>query len=298
MAWNLEAVGEVAQPTEHAWSSTDALIYALGVGAGVADPVGSELEFTTENSIGVTQKVLPTLGVVLATGGEAFQLAGTFDATMAVHGEQGIELAGPLPPEGRVVTTSRLTGIYDKGAGAIVAVESRSDDATTGEWRFTTRSSLFVRGGGGFGGERGPSVEDVAIPPRQPDHLLQAETRPDQALLYRLVGDHNPLHSDPQFAKRAGFDRPILHGLCSYGFTGRLLLHALCGSDPARFVSMSGRFSRPVWPGDTLTVRVWLLSDGLAAFRTETQSGEVVIDRGQLGYLAASSEIAGGRSGR
>src|SRR5665213_3410336 len=109
-----------AARSEHAWTSTDALLYALGVGAGVVDPVGSELEFTTENSIGVTQKVLPTLGVVLATGGEAFGLAGTFDPAMAVHGEQGIELAGPLPPEGRVITTSRLTGIYDKGAGAIV----------------------------------------------------------------------------------------------------------------------------------------------------------------------------------
>jgi acyl dehydratase len=298
MSWNLDAVGEVAVPTERAWSSTDALIYALGVGAGVVDPVGSELEFTTENSIGLTQKVLPTLGVVLATGGEAFSLAGTFDPTMAVHGEQGIELAGPLPAEGRVITTSRLAGIYDKGAGAIVAVESRSVDAMTGEWRFTTRSSLFVRGGGGFGGERGPSAGANALPEREPDHVLQAETRRDQALLYRLVGDHNPLHSDPEFAKRAGFDKPILHGLCTYGFTGRLLLHALCGSDPARFVSMSARFSKPVWPGDALTVRVWLLSDGLAAFRTETQSGEVVIDHGQLGYLDAPATTSGGSARR
>jgi acyl dehydratase len=128
--------------------------------------------------------------------------------------------------------------------------------------------------------------------------VLQAKTRRDQALLYRLVGDHNPLHSDPEFAKRAGFDKPILHGLCTYGFTGRLLLHALCGSDPARFVSMSGRFSKPVWPGDTLTVRVWLLSDGLAAFRTETQLGEVVIDHGQLGYLDTSATTTGGNAGR
>jgi hypothetical protein len=124
----------------------------------VSDPVGAELEFTTENSISVTQKVLPTFGVVLATGGEAFGLAGTFDATMAVHREQGIELAGPLPPEGRVITISKLAGIYDKGAGAIVTAESRSVDAETGEWRFTTTSSLFVRGAGGFGGVRGPSA--------------------------------------------------------------------------------------------------------------------------------------------
>ena len=288
MTWNLDAVGQEAAPTEEAWTSNDALLYALGVGAGVADPVGSELEFTTENSSGVAQKVLPTFGVVLATGGAAFGLAGSVDATMAVHGEQGIELAGPLPSEGRIRTTSRLAGIYDKGAGAVVAVESRSVDAVTGEWRFTTTSSLFLRGGGGFGGERGPSGGANTPPEREPDHVLQVETRRDQALLYRLSGDHNPLHSDPQFAKRAGFDVPILHGLCTYGFTGRLLLHALCGSDPARFVSMNGRFSKPVWPGDTLTVRAWVVSDGVAVFRTETQSGDVVIDQGRLGFLAAA----------
>jgi len=285
VTWDLDAVGREAVPTEAAWTSNDALLYALGVGAGVVDPVGSELEFTTENSIGVVQKVLPTFGVVLATGGAAFGLAGSFDATRAVHGEQGIELAGPLPSEGRIVTTSRLAGIYDKGAGAVVAVESRSVDAATGQWRFTTTSSLFLRGGGGFGGDRGPSGSSHALPARDPDYVLQAETRRDQALLYRLSGDHNPLHSDPAFASRAGFDVPILHGLCTYGFTGRLLLHALCGSDPARFVSMNGRFSNPVWPGDTLTVRAWIVSDGVAAFRTETQSGAVVIDRGRLGYL-------------
>jgi acyl dehydratase len=299
MSWNLNAVGEEAAPTEQAWTSTEALLYALGVGAGVVDPVGAELEFTTENSIGVTQKVLPTFGVVLATGGSAFGLAGTFDPTMAVHGEQGIELAGPLPAEGRVVTTSRLAGIYDKGAGAIVTVESRSVDAVTGEWLFTTSSSLFVRGAGGFGGDRGPSVGANAPPGGDPDYVLVAETRRDQALLYRLVGDHNPLHSDPSFAKLAGFDLPILHGLCTYGFTGRLLLHALCGSDPARFVSMHGRFSKPVWPGDTLTVRVWTVGDGVALFRTETQSGEVVIDHGRLGYLDEAPVTTGsGTRGR
>jgi acyl dehydratase len=294
--WNLDAVGEEAAPTEQAWTSTDALLYALGVGAGAVDPVGSELEFTTENSLGVEQKVLPTLGVVLSTGGPAFGLAGSFDATMAVHGEQGIELAGPLPPQGKVLTTSRLAGIYDKGAGAVVAVESRSVDAATGEWRFTTTSSLFVRGGGGFGGERGPSSGSNAPPEREPDHVLRAETRTDQALLYRLSGDHNPLHSDPGFAKLAGFAVPILHGLCTYGFTGRLLLHALCASDPARFVSMNGRFSKPVWPGDTLTVRVWAVGDGVALFRTETQSGDVVIDHGRLGYLEAEPATAGAQA--
>lgn len=177
MSWNLDAVGQEAAPTEEAWTSNDALLYALGVGAGVTDPVGSELEFTTDNSIGVEQKVLPTFGVVLATGGAAFGLAGSFDATMAVHGEQGIELAGPLPPEGRVTTTSRLAGIYDKGAGAVVAVESRSVDAATGEWRFTTTSSLFLRGGGGFGGDRGPPA--ARTPLQSASQTMSCRWRPD-----------------------------------------------------------------------------------------------------------------------
>ncbi len=284
MTWDLDAVGTETAPTERAWTADDALLYALAVGAGVVDPVGFELDLTTENSGEVPQRVLPTFGVVIATGGSAFALAGAFDPTMVVHGEQGIELSGPIPPEGRVTTTSRLSGIYDKGSGAVIAAESRSVDASSGELRFKTSSSLFVRGAGGFGGERGPAPAHPALPEREPDLLLRAQTRPDQALLYRLVGDRNPLHSDPGFAAAAGFGKPILHGLCTYGFAGRLLLHGLCGSDPARFISMEGRFSRPVLPGDALVVQAWRLGDGEAVFRVETGKGDVVIDQGRLGY--------------
>lgn len=275
MPINPEAVGSKSEPAEHAWTSKDCLLYALGVGAGT-----DELAFTTENSEGIDQAVLPTFAVIAGgRGGGMGRSIGSFNPAMLVHGEQAIELHRPLPVEGKVRTTSTVTGIYDKGSGAVIASESVSVDAESGEPMFTNHSSVFIRGEGGWGGDRGPSGLAHPAPERDPDEVVSYETRVDQALLYRLSGDRNPLHSDPAFARRGGFDRPILHGLCTYGFTGRALLHALCGSDPAKFGSMEGRFSRPVWPGDTLTVKMWV--DGKeATFRTETQRGEVVIDGG------------------
>ena len=200
---------------------------------------------------------------------------------MLVHGEQSIELFGPIPVQCTVRTTSTVTGIYDKGSGALVVSQSTSVDCDSGDPRWTATTSLFVRGEGGFGGDRGPSSSTEPWPAREPDEVVRYATRPDQALLYRLSGDRNPLHSDPVFAKRAGFDRPILHGLCTYGFTGRALLHTVCGSDPARFRSMAGRFSRPTYPGDTLTVSMWNEAEGVR-FRTDNQRGETVIDAGRF----------------
>jgi acyl dehydratase len=281
MPMNLEAVGATSSPVERSWSSTDCLLYALGVGAGTLDPVTFELEFTTENSADRPQRVLPTFAAVVGGGGPPRASLGSFDPAMLVHGEQSIELFGPIPPDGTVRTTSTVTGIYDKGSGALVVTESRSVDAHGGEPRFSTTTSLFVRGEGGFGGDRGPSSGVAPLPGRQPDEVVTYATRPDQALLYRLSGDRNPLHSDPVFAKRAGFDRPILHGLCTYGFTGRALLHTICGSDPARVRFMSGRFSRPTLPGDTLTISMWADGDAVR-FRTDNQDGVTVIDAGRF----------------
>jgi acyl dehydratase len=286
---NPDALGAAAPPVESSWTSTDCLLYALGVGAGALDPA-CELEFTTEHSAAHPQRVLPTFATVVgrprgpdgaSTGGAPLGQVGDFDPAMLVHGEQAIQLDGPLPTEGRVRTSSRVAGIYDKGSGALIVIESESSDADTGQRRFCAATGLFVRGEGGFGGPRGPSEPDAGPPARAPDHVVSYTTRPDQALLYRLSGDRNPLHSDPDFAKRAGFPRPILHGLCTYGFTGRALLHTLCGSDPARFGSMTARFSAPAYPGDTLAVSIWTDHDR-AWFRTETQSGAVVLDRGQF----------------
>jgi acyl dehydratase len=284
MPLNLDAVGTTSDPSESTWNSKDCLLYALGVGAGATDPTGFELEFTTENSQDVTLRALPTFVVVAAQGGSgAFSRIGSFNPAMLVHGEQAIELHQPLPLEGRVSTVTAITGIYDKGSGAVITTESASSDVATGKPMFTNRSSLFIRGEGGFGGDRGPSGK-TEPPDRDADHQVTYQTRPDQALLYRLSGDRNPLHADPKFAAMAGFEKPILHGLCSYGFTGRALLHTLCGSDPDRFESMSARFSKPVYPGDALTVSMWELGDGSAFFRTATQSGDVVIDGGRCTY--------------
>jgi acyl dehydratase len=148
---------------------------------------------------------------------------------------------------------------------------------------FTTSMGAFIRGEGGWGGDRGPSSRFEA-PDREPDHEVTYPTRTDQALLYRLSGDRNPLHSDPKFAAMAGFPRPILHGLCTYGFTGRALLHTVCGGDPAGFRSMSGRFSSPVFPGESLTVRVWVEGDGEAVFQTLGPDGRVVLDGGRVTF--------------
>jgi acyl dehydratase len=280
MALNHSLVGVPGEPAERSWDSKDALLYAVGVGAGLGDPL-QELEFTTENSEGIEQKVLPTYAVLIAQGRTSGSL-GDFDRAMVVHAEQAIELHRPLPVAGIVRTTSTVTGIYDKGSGALVVTENVAVDAATGEPLATTRSSAFIRGEGGFGGERGT---DAAWdrPDREPDHQVTYQTRPEQALVYRLSGDRNPLHVDPKFAARGGFDRPILHGLCTYGVTGRALLHVLCDSEPARFRSMSGRFSRPVWPGESLTISVWR-EDGsdTALFQTTKDDGTVVIDRGRM----------------
>jgi acyl dehydratase len=266
---------------ERSWTSKDALLYAVGVGAGTDD-----LPFTTENSAGVDQQVLPTFAVIAGAGANAMSQVGDIDFTQLVHGEQAFELSGPIPVEGTVRTTTRVTGIYDKGKGAVIATESVSVDARTGEPRFTTRSSAYIRGAGGFGGERGPSGPRNVPPDREPDHRVTYLTSPDQALVYRLSGDRNPLHSDPEFAKLAGFDRPILHGLCTYGFTGRALLHSLCGGNPERFRSMEGRFSAPVFPGDELTVSMWDDGRGEALFTTTSHTGATVIDAGKVTYSA------------
>jgi acyl dehydratase len=258
------------------------------VGAGV-----DELEFATSDTASRPQQVLPTFAVVAGMGGGRggglgsqaglFSKLGSFNLAMLVHGEQGVELARPIPPAGSARVTTEVTGIYDKGSGAVVTMEGTAVEPSSGEPMWKTTSSMFIRGEGGWGGDRGPSGPRNVAPERAPDHRVSYATLPHQALWYRLSGDTNPLHSDPEFAKLGGFERPILHGLCTYGFTGRAVLRELCSSDPGRFKAMEARFSKPVMPGDMLTVSMWA-EGSHAVFRTTTQDGSVVIDQGRCVY--------------
>ena len=277
MPMNPDAVGATGGPVRRSWTSKDALLYAVGVGAGT-----SELVFTTENSRDIKQRVLPTFAVIIGMGGAPLDKVGGFNPAMLVHGGQGIELLGEIPPDGEIESRGKIVGVWDKGKGAVIETESESILASTGKPLLKTRTSLFIRGEGGFGGERGPSPT-FELPSRKPDHVVSYKTREDQALTYRLSGDRNPLHSDPAFAKLAGFDRPILHGLCTYGFTGRALLHTLCGGDPSRFKSMDGRFSKPVYPGDELSICMWV-DGGQCRFQTKNQNGDVVLDQGIMNF--------------
>ena len=221
MPINPDATGSVGEPSEFSWTSKDSLLYALGVGAGASDPTGFELEFTTENSNGITQAALPTQVVVM--GGGRTPGFGDFNPMFLLHAEQRITLHQPLPAEGTAVATGKVGEIYDKGKAALVYLETDVADAD-GNPMWSTRAGLFISGEGGWGGDR---------------------------------------------------------GLCTYGFTGRALLHAACDSDPARFAGMGGRFKSPVMPGEVLEVHIWDQGDEVL-FQTRATGDRVVFDGGVL----------------
>ena len=279
MPLNPDAVGSVGEPFNASWTSKDALLYAVGIGAGTG-----ELAYTTENTNGVAQQVFPTFAVVIGWGqASAMRNIGTFNAALLVHGQQAVTLHRPVPVSGSVTMQSRVVAMYDKASAAVVVSETSATDDSDGQPLFTTVSSAFIRGEGGWGGDRGPSGPKNVPPERTADHHVTYQTSSDQALLYRLSGDRNPLHSDPSFAAMGGFERPILHGLCTYGFTGRALLHTLCGGDASRFRHIEGRFTSPVLPGDALTISMWDLGSGEAVFTTSV-GDRGVVDQGLLRY--------------
>jgi acyl dehydratase len=272
------AIGAKTEPQVFEWTDRDTLLYALGVGAGTDD-----LAFTTENSHDIPQQVLPTYAVIACTGFAAAGKIGSFNFAMLLHGSQEIRLFEPLPPAGKLSVVGEVADIQDKGEGknAVVMLKATGTNPDTGKVVAETMATAVIRGEGGFGGQPGQRPVAPEIPDRDPDSRIALPTREDQALIYRLSGDRNPLHSDPVFAARGGFDGPILHGLCTYGFTGRALLHTLVGGDPRRFRHMEGRFSAPVMPGDSLTISIWRTGEGEALYTTATQDGTVVLDQGK-----------------
>jgi len=275
MSLNLDLVGKPGEPVRRSWTDIESLLYALSIGYGHDDPLLG-LQYTTENTAGVAQVVAPTFGVIIASGGGGRDL-GDFDRARLVHGEQGLRVHRAIPASGAVEVTSTVTGIYDKGSAAVVATESVARDLASGEPLVSTTSAVFIRGEGGFGGDPGPKTA-WERPSREPDYTASSATWPGQALIYRLNGDRNPLHADPRFAARGGFDRPILHGLCTYGISARLIQSL--APDGTALSGFDARFSAPVIPGDTLTVNAWDDGDGTIRFQTAGDGGKVVLDRG------------------
>lgn len=260
------------------WTQRDAILYALGVGAGLDAPE-QELGFTTENSQGVALRAVPTYVAALAMTARppAFD---ALDSSRFLHASQRIEWSRPLAPEGKALLRSTVVEVADKGRDAIVTNAAIIQDAIDGALIAQSRSAIFVRGGGGFGGPRG-SGQDWRRPARPADIRVEQVTRPEQALLYRLSGDRHPLHSDPVFARQCGFDRPILHGLCTYGMACRALVATVADGDPAQLRMMDARFRKPVWPGSRLVTEIWHEEHGPLLFRTLDDHGDVVLDRGQ-----------------
>ncbi len=271
MPIDLSAVGKDLPSSTFEYTEKDVMLYALGVGATT-----DELDFVYEKNL----KVLPTYAVIAgmsAMGGMMDVLEGVNPA-MLVHGEQRIELRGPLHTSGKLTGQGRISAIYDKGSGALLVIDSETKDES-GNVLFTNSFGAFIRGEGGFGGERGPSASSKNVPPeRAPDHTIEYKTSPDQAAIYRLSGDRNPLHIDPAFAKMGGFDRPILHGLCTFGHVGRAVLQVCCGGDPARLKDFEVRFSGVVFPGETIVTDIWQESSNRLIIQARTaERGEPVI---------------------
>jgi acyl dehydratase len=276
MPLDLSTVGHRGEPVTVSWDSTRAILYALGVGAGSDDPE-LELEYTTENSIDLEQAVLPTFPVALTVFPESELPWSDIDTTRILHADQALTLHTTLPVQGTAQMVSTVEAVYDKGTGAVVELGNRLL-SPEGDVLAETLAGAFIRGEGGFGGERGPA-SSWRLPQRKPDAVVEQATMPWQALLYRLSGERSPLHTDPEFAALGGFDRPILQGACTYGFAGRALLQTVCEGDPQRFGSMSARFAAPVIPGDVLRTSIWQEGDQ-TLFVTHTGKGTLVLDRG------------------
>ena len=262
------------QGLKASYGDRETMLYALGIGFG-RDPLSSaELPFVYENGL----VAVPTMATVIGWGASGVMSKSGINYLMVVHGEQRLRLHKPLPSAGDVVMDERVVGIWDKGEGkgAILVTERTIRQAQGGELLCTLMSTTFARGDGGFGGPKDGAPAPHMLPERAPDAVHICDTRPDQALLYALSGDRNPLHRDPQVAKMAGFPRPILHGLCTYGTACRSVLTAMCNYDAASITGFDVRFSSPVFPGETIVTEMW--RDGaVISFRAKVKERDVVV---------------------
>ncbi len=271
-----KAISSPMKQLEYEYNFKDVILYALGIGAGEPPTDKAQLKFAFENGL----KVLPTFGVVPpfpALMGVIGHPGLSFNPMMLLHGEQYLEIRKhPIPTKCKTINKPAIKAIYDKGKGALILLECTTENEK-GEELFYNVFSVFLRGEGGFGGDSGPKNE-IEAPDRAPDRVVHMKTLPQQALLYRLSGDLNPLHADPQFAAMARFEKPILHGLCSFGFAGRAVLHEFCGDDPAKFKSISVRFASHVFPGETIVVEMWKEGDDTVLLKAKTaERGDFVI---------------------
>ena len=253
-----KALGYEMQGGVTEYTEDQVILYHLGLGAGVPPTDPNELEYTYEGKL----KVLPSFGVIPvfgSLGGIASVPGMEFNPVMLLHGEQDIQIHKPLPVRQKVESSARVAEIWDKGKAALVVVEATTNNEQ-GEKLCTNRFSLFLRGEGGFGGESGPAPGN-ARPERDPDLVAESPTLPQQALLYRLSGDKNPLHADPEFAKMAGFDQPIIHGLCSFGVACKAVVDTALGGDVTKVARYQVRFAGVAFPGETLVTSMWREGD-------------------------------------
>jgi acyl dehydratase len=271
--WNIPEV-------EQRLTKRDTILYALGVGLG-ADPCDeNQLRFVYEEKL----QALPTLAIVLGYPGPWHANPDTgITRSHVVHGEQGFRIVKPLPVEGEVIGKTRVTGVVDKGKdkGALIMTECTVREKASGDVVCTLNSTSFCRADGGFGGPSGPVTTPHKLPDAPPQHVCDLPTLPQAALIYRLSGDYNPLHAVPAYAAKAGFKMPILHGRCTFSIAGHAILKTLCGYDPARFVSMEGRFSSPVYPGETIRTEMWREGSVVSFRATVPARGVTVLNNGR-----------------
>ncbi|WP_077796015.1 MaoC/PaaZ C-terminal domain-containing protein [Streptomyces sp. JHA26] len=254
------ALAAAPRVREITWDHGDVQLYHLGIGAGVPATDPRELRYTLESRL----RVLPSFATVAGGGPpgviHALSVPGVdVDLARVLHGGQSLRVHRPVPVRGRATAASRVVAAYDKGTAAVLVLRTEAADAEGPLW--TEEAEVFVRGEGGWGGERGPSGRPAPPPDGAPDLIVERPVREDQALLYRLSGDLNPLHADPAFAARAGFDRPVLHGLCTYGSTLKTVVDTLLDGDVTRVRAYRTRFAGVVYPGQTLRVRLWRAGD-------------------------------------